>query len=144
MSLDSQISTQRPPSKLAEFFVRYGVLLAALVAISVWSWQSLTPQPLFATEDERVQFLASVGAPPSTRIITLVTEWCPACKSLDHNLEERKIPHVRLDIERDPAGAALFQKVYGITSSNSIPKIILDKDIVSQPKLFLELAKGQE
>lgn len=140
----SSPSTQRPSSKFAELLSRHGILIAIIVAISIWLWQSLTPQQLFATEDERVQFLASVGAPPSTRIITLGTEWCPACKSLDHTLKEREIPYVRLDVENDPKGEELFRRVYGITSSNSIPKIILDKDIVSQPKLFLELAKGAQ
>lgn len=142
MPSQPQNSPQRTSSKLAEFISRHGVLIAIIAVIVIWFWQSLTPQQLFATDEERVQFLASVGAPPSTRIITLGAEWCPACKSLDHNLKERGIPYVNLDVERDPAGEALFRKVYGITSSNSIPKIILDKDIVSQPKLYLELARG--
>ena len=136
-------STQRTPSKIVDLLSRHGLLIAMAIALSIWIWQSLTPQQLFATEEERVQFLASVGAPPSTRIITLGTEWCPACESLDHNLKERGIPHVRLDVETDPKGEELFRRVYKITSSNSIPKIILDKDIVSQPKLFWELAKGE-
>ncbi len=143
MSTTPSPSNPSPSSKLIEILSRHGLLIAMAVGISIWIWQSLTPQQLFATEEERIQFLASVGAPPSTRIITLVTEWCPACKSLDHNLKERGIPHVRLDVENDPKGEELFRKVYRITSSNSIPKIILDKDIVSQPKLFLELAKGE-
>jgi glutaredoxin len=126
-------------SPLAEFVSRYGVLILVIIVGAIWLRQMLIPQELFASEDARVQFLASVGAPPSTRIITLVTEWCPACKQLDHTLSEEGIPHVRLDIEREPAGRELFQKVYEITGSNSIPKIILDRNIVSRPKLFLEL-----
>lgn len=144
MSLKDPSSGQHPSSKFAELLSRHSLTFLIVAVAGIWLWQSFIPQQLFATEDERVQFLTSVGAPPSTRIITLVTEWCPACKSLDHELTERKIPHVRLDVEKDSAGGELFQRVYAITSSNSIPKIILDKDIVSRPQLFLELAKGEK
>jgi glutaredoxin len=128
---------QRPRSKLLEFISRHTLLLAMLCLVGVWTWQSLTPQQLFATEEARVEFLKSVGEPPSTRIITLVTEWCPACKQLEHQLTEDNIPHLALDIEHNPVGAELFKKVYAVTKSNSIPQIILDRDIVSRAKLFL-------
>ena len=101
----------------------------------------MTPQQIFATEDERVQFLSSAGAPPSVRIITLGTEWCPACKQLEHKLSTDNVPHVALDVETDPNAGALFRRAADVTGSNSVPKIILDRDIVSQPKLFLELAR---
>lgn len=144
MSLKDGSSGHPPSSKFAEFISRHSLTVIIIAVVGIWIWQSFIPQQLFATEDERVQFLASVGAPPSTRIITLVTEWCPACKSLDHELTERGIAHVRLDVEKDSAGGELFRRVYAITASNSIPKIILDKDIVSRPQLFLELAKGKK
>ena len=100
----------------------------------------MTPRQLFVTEEERVQFLTSAGASPSIRIITLGTEWCPACKQLEHRLATDNVPHLALDIEKDAAAGALFRRVADITGSNSVPKIILDKNIVSQPKLFVELA----
>lgn len=119
---------------------RNGVFILALIALALWGWRAMTPRQLFATDEERVQFLSSVGSPPSIRIITLGTEWCPACKQLEHQLTSDNVPHLALDVEHDAAGRDLFRRVAEITGSNSIPKVILDKDIVSRPKLFMELA----
>ncbi len=118
---------------------RNAVFILALLVLALWGWRAMTPQELFANEEERVQFLSSVGAPPSIRIITLGTEWCPACKQLEHQLTSDNVPHLALDVEHDAAGRELFRRVAEITGSNSIPKIILDKNIVSRPKLFMEL-----
>lgn len=127
-------------NKILRFTYRNAVFILAIIFIAVWGWRAMTPQQLFATEEERLQFLSSVGAPPSIRIITLGTEWCPACKQLEHQLTSDNIPHLALDVEQDAAGRDIFRRVAEITGSNSIPKIILDKDIVSRPKLFMELA----
>ena len=108
----------------------------------MWAWQAMTPQQLFATDEERVRFLSAAGIPSSIRIITLGTEWCPACKQLELHLTTDNIPHLALDVEKNPAAGELFRRAAEITGSNSVPKIILDKDIVSQPKLFVELARG--
>lgn len=121
---------------------RNAVPILVVVFLAMWGWRSMTPQQLFATEEERAQFLSSVGAPSSMRIITLGADWCPACKQLEHKLTTDNVPHLTLDVENNPAAGELFRRAAEITGSNSIPKIILDKDIVSQPKLFLELAKG--
>ena len=126
--------------RVIDLAYRNAVLVLAVIVIALWVWRAMTPRQLFATEQERIQFLSSVGAPPSTRIITLGTEWCPACKQLEHQLTSDNIPHLALDVEEDAAGRDLFRRVAEITGSNSIPKIILDKDIVSRPKLFMELA----
>ena len=142
-TMSPELPQRSPMSKLADLLYRNGVLIAMIVVCGLWIWQSLTPQELFATEEERRQVLLSVGAEPSTRLITLGTEWCPACKQLDLELNERGIRHLRLDVEKDPAGEALFRKVYAATGSNSIPKIILDRNIVSRPTLFLELSRGK-
>jgi glutaredoxin len=122
---------------------RNAVLILIVIVLSLWGWRALTPRQLFATEEQRVQFLSSVGASPSIRIITLGTEWCPACKQLEHHLTSDNVPHLALDVENDAAGRDLFRRVAEITGSNSIPKIILDKDIVSRPKLFMELANDE-
>lgn len=127
-------------NKMLGLIYRNAVFILALFVLALWGWRAMTPQQLFATEEERVQFLSSAGAPPSIRIITLGTEWCPACKQLEHHLTSDNVPHFALDIEHDAAGRDLFRRVAEITGSNSIPKIILDKDIVSRPKLFMELA----
>lgn len=135
---------QHPASNLKEFLSRHAVSIGLLIVCGLWMWQSLMPRELFATEEDRQQVLLSVGADPSTRLIILVTDWCPACKQLEHELAERKVPHVRLDAEKDPIGQALFRRVYGVTGSNSIPKIILDRNIVSRPTLFLKLSGETE
>jgi glutaredoxin len=126
----------------SQFIHRNAVLILVTLFIGVWGWNVMTPRRLFATEGERAQFLSSVGAPSSIRIITLGTEWCPACKQLEHKLSTDNVPHITLDVEKNPAGGALFRRAVEVTGSNSVPKIILDRDIVTQPKLFLELARG--
>ncbi len=130
------------PNKSIEFIYRNTVIFALAILSLLWGWRTMTPQQLFATEEERAQFLSSAGVAPSVRIITLGTEWCPACKQLELKLTADKIPHLALDIEKNPNASALFRRAADVTGSNSVPKIILDKDIVSQPKLFLELARG--
>jgi len=134
------MSTTR--SKLASLLTRHSLLIAVICLVGIWTWQALTPQQLFATEEERVKFLTSIGMSPSIRIITLVTEWCPACKGLEHQLTEKHIPHLVLDVEHSAVGSDLFRKVYAVTKTNAIPQIILDKDIVGRSRLFLELAKS--
>jgi len=129
-------------NKAIEFIYRNAVIILLVIFVLMWGWRTMIPQQIFATEDERVQFLSSVGAPPSIRIIILGTEWCPACKQLEHKLSTDNVPHVALDVERDPNAGTLFRRAADVTGSNSVPKIILDRDIVSQPKLFLELARG--
>jgi glutaredoxin len=135
----------RPPSPLSrsvKLIYRNTVPILFAIFVAMWGWRAMTPQQLFATEDERARLLSAVGASPSIRVITLGTEWCPACKQLEQSLTSDKVPHVALDVEKDRIGGELFRRAAQITGSNSIPKIILDKDIVSQPKLFVELARG--
>ncbi len=128
-------------SRSIAFMNRNAVLILLFAFFAMWGWRAMTPQLLFATEEERVQFLSSVGAPPSIRVITLGTAWCPACKQLEHKLTADNVPHLALDVENNPTAGNLFRRAAEISGSNSVPKIILDKDIVSQPKLFLELAR---
>jgi len=130
------------PRRCIECIQRNAVLILLTIFLALWGWRAMTPRQLFVTEEERVQFLTSAGASPSIRIITLGTEWCPACKQLEHKLTTDNVPHLALDVEKDAAAGALFRRVADLTGSNSVPKIILDKNIVSQPKLFLELARG--
>ena len=135
----------RPPttfSRSIDFLYRNTVTIVLVIFVVIWGWRAMTPQQLFATEEERARFLSAAGAPSSIRIITLGTEWCPACKQLEHKLTTDTIPHLALDVEKNPAAGELFRRAVEVTGSNSVPKIILDKDIISQPKLFVELARG--
>ena len=121
--------------------LRFGPWIAIALAISIYASRSFTPIEVFATEGVRREFLERVGAAPSTRIIALVTEWCPACKSLEQNLRSKGVDFVKIDIESNNDGRKLFHEVYEITGSNSIPKVILDRNLISQGRLYMELSK---
>jgi glutaredoxin len=110
------------------------VLVASLLAFS--AGRSLLPTEIFASEGERVKFLATIGEPESTRIIALVTDWCPACRSLESDLGDRHIKYARLDIENNPHGRELFKRVSAATGSNTIPKVILDRNVVARGQLL--------
>lgn len=132
----SSANSLPPPSSGAR---RYAIIFIAAVVVLVWLVNTLTPREVFPSDSERNEFLSSIGEPSTTRIIALVTEWCPACKQLERMLEKDDIPFARLDIEKDPKGAALFKKIATETGSNSIPKIILDRHVVSRGQLLIEL-----
>lgn len=136
-------SSETPFQKLGAFLSSFGPWLLLTILVSLYIWRSVAPVEIFATEGERRELLAKVGASPSTRIITLVTDWCPACKALEHNLQSNGTDFVRLNIERSNEGRRLFQRSYELTGENSIPKIILDRNLVSQGQLYLELAKTE-
>lgn len=134
---------ETPFQKAAAFASSFGPWVLLTVLVSIYIWRSVAPVEIFSTEGERRAFLEAVGAPPSTRIIALVTDWCPACKALEQNLSSNGTEFVRLNIERSNEGRRLFQRSYELTGENSIPKIILDRNIVSQGQLYLELAKTE-
>jgi glutaredoxin len=117
--------------------------LAIGAAVYLYIAQSFTPIEVFTTEGQRREFLERVSAPHSTRVIALVTDWCPACKSLEHNLQSQGVEFVRLDIEKNEQGRRLYQRVFELTGSNSIPKVILDRNLVSQGRLYAELFKKE-
>lgn len=135
-----------PPSNTASLWIeriqRNAVPIVLAIFALVWGWRTMSPKQLFVTDQERAQFLTAAGVSPSIRIITLGAEWCPACKQLENKLTTDNIPHLALDLEKNPAARDLFRRAQEVTGSNSIPKIILDKDVVSPAKLFVELARG--
>lgn len=133
----SRTRKKSPLAQAAEFLYRHGVYVLVVSVLAFSAGRSLLPTEIFASEGERVQFLATIGEPESTRIIALVTEWCPACRSLEQTLAERRIKYARLDIEKDQHGREVFERVYAATGSNTIPKIILDRSVVSRAQLFL-------
>jgi glutaredoxin len=138
-------ASAHPPTTFGrsiEFLHRNTVPILFAIFIAMWGWRAMTPKQLFATEEERARVLSAAGAPSSTRIIVLGTEWCPACTQLKYKLTTDNIPHLALDVENNPAAGELFRRAVEIDGSRSVPKIVFDKDIVSQPKLFMELARG--
>jgi len=126
-----------PLHRAGELVYRYGIYAFVAVALAFSAGRALIPTEIFASEGERVKFLATIGEPESTRIIALVTDWCPACRGLEQTLVERRIKYARLDIEKDQHGRDLFERVYAATGSNTIPKIILDRSVVSRAQLFV-------
>jgi glutaredoxin len=44
-------------------------------------------------------------AAPHDRVIVYRTSWCAACKQLEQHLNERRVPFVAHDIEKDPIAA---------------------------------------
>jgi len=124
-------------SRASDLLYRYGVYAIAATFLGVSIVRSLTPIEIFASEAERQNFLSSIGEADPTRIIALVTEWCPACRNLESELNDRHIKYARLDIEKDRHGRELFDRVYAATGSNTIPKVILDRNVVARAQLFL-------
>ena len=115
-------SWSRFSSALAKF-----APLFLLVLFLCWQLSSnLIPQRIFATEEERKIFFASIGQNPEKRVIALVTVWCPACKAMEANLAANQIPYVRLDIEQSIQGRSLYDKSVSLTGQRGIPQVIVD------------------
>lgn len=125
-----------PRARAVEFLNRYGMYIVVASVLAFSAGRSLLPTEIFASEGERVKFLATIGEPESTRIIALVTDWCPACRSLESDLNDRHITYARLDIENNPHGRELFKRVSAATGSNTIPKVILDRNVVARGQLL--------
>ena len=125
-----------PLHRAGELVYRYGIYAFVAVALAFSAGRALIPTDIFASEGERVKFLATIGEPESTRIIALVTDWCPACRSLESDLNDRHITYARLDIENNPHGRELFKRVSAATGSNTIPKVILDRNVVARGQLL--------
>jgi glutaredoxin len=113
-----------------EWIHRYLFHVVIAGAIVFYIWSSMQPQILFANENERVSFFQSLGATPSSRVVVLVTEWCPACKALEANLKAEGLPFIRVDVENSRPGLELFKKAADVSGSNAIPKVIVDRRLV--------------
>lgn len=109
-------------------FVVWGAPLLVIVGAIVWIFlYSSLPKDVFATEDERRNFVISVGENPEKRVIALVTSWCPACKAMEGYLQQSGIPFVRLDIEQSPIGRRLYDRSVELTGARGIPQVIVDR-----------------
>jgi glutaredoxin len=91
---------------------------------------------VFASDAERQQFDVRIGNHAHVPTLVLVTEWCPACKSLQHALDNQRVPYVALDVEHDQAGGELFSRCVSEGASQSIPKVIYGLQMIPQGKLF--------
>lgn len=91
---------------------------------------------VFASDTERRQFDARIGNHAHVPTLLLVTEWCPARKSLQHELDSQHMPYVALDVEHDQAGGELFSRCVSGGASQSIPKVIYGLQMIPPSKLF--------
>ena len=116
-----------PYRQLWDMVLKFAPLAAVIVAIGWLFVQSSLPKDVFASEEERVSFLSSVGEDPDKRVIALVTSWCPACKAMEVSLAQSGIPYVRLDIEQSPLGRKLYDRSVELTGVRGIPQVVVDR-----------------
>ena len=91
---------------------------------------------VFASDAERRQFDVRISNHANVPTLLLVTEWCPACKSLQYALDSQRVPYVALDVEHNQAGGELFSRCVSEGASQSIPKVIYERQMIPQGKLF--------
>ncbi len=127
------MTTETFVDKAADLLHRYGLILIGVAALAFFVVDRSTPRQLFDSLQERQAFFRSVGQ-PETRVLVLVTEWCPACKSLEAALSREEIPFTRIDVEQSQPGARLFMKAAQRTSSQGVPKVVVD-DYVIRPSV---------
>lgn len=110
-----------------DWFLRVAPIVVVVGAIVWVILQSSLPKDVFASEEERRLFISSVGEDPNTRVIALVTSWCPACKAMESSLHQSGIRFVRLDIEQSPPGRRLYDRSVELTGARGIPQVVVDK-----------------
>ncbi len=114
--------------------------LLAAAALVLFLNARQAPVELFKTDEERAAFMRAVGADPETRVIALVTSWCGACRAAEDGLAEAGIPFVRLDIESNGPGAALFERAVAAGTSRAIPKLVVGRFLVDRRDVFAAAA----
>jgi glutaredoxin len=116
--------------RIADWIHRYGLIVVGLAAVAFVMWDNPRSARLFDSPQERTAFFRLV-ARPETRVLVLVTEWCPACKGLEAALASEQIPFTRITVEESEPGARLFTKAAQRTRSRGVPKVIVDDTLVS-------------
>ena len=129
---------------MKEFAARWCVPVVLGLFVLVILLREAAPQTIFASEQERVQFLQEIDEPSSIRVVALVTDWCPACRSLESSLNSAKIPFARVNIEQSEPGRKLFERCIQAGGSRGIPKVILDREMVSARAVFAAFSAGGE
>jgi len=73
---------------------------------------------------------ALVPAAPSDtapkKVEIFVTSWCGYCKKLEAFLKTNHIDYTRYDVERDEAGAEIFEKIGG----EGVPVVRIGKEVI--------------
>jgi glutaredoxin len=120
--------------RIAEWLHRYGLIIVGISALIFFTLDISTSKQLFDSSGERATFFRSV-AKSETRVLLLVTEWCPACKSLESDLAAEQISFTRIDVEQSQPGASLFAKAAQRTGSQGVPKVIVDDNLI-RPSVY--------
>ncbi len=100
------------------------------------------PVEVFSSDEELHRFKVEAGIPYERKIILLVTEWCPACKALEHSLNERGTKFSVLDVETSVMGSKLYSVCLSKGAPQSVPKVIYEREMISQSDLFKRLVVG--
>ncbi len=58
-----------------------------------------------------------------TGVTVYMASWCPACKSLERDLRDRRIPFGEIDIEQNPRA---FERARAATGESVIPQTSVD------------------
>lgn len=127
------MTTETFVDKAAVLLHRYGLILVGVAVLAFFLVDRFTPRKLFDSTEERQAFFRSVEQ-GETRVLVLVTEWCPACKGLEADLSREEIPFTRIDVEQSQPGARLFMKAAQRTNSQGVPKLVVD-DYVIRPSV---------
>ena len=117
--------------------------LAMVVFLAALVLRSQDPIQVFASEQERSDFMKSIGAQEQIRLIALVTDWCPACRAFEASLESAHIPYARVNIEENSAGRALFEKGVALGAPRAIPQAVFGLSIVGQAEAFKQAVAEQ-
>lgn len=102
------------------------------------------PIQVFASEDERLRFLQEIGEERDVKLIALVTEWCPACRSLESSLDQLGVEYATADLDRSIPGQQLFERCVRLGGSRGIPKTIYGLEMVSAQDAVSRLKKEQQ
>jgi len=79
--------------------------------------------------------------PPATGLVTIYsTEWCGYCHRLAAQLDRAGVAYTEIDIEQDPAAAALVMSVNG--GNRTVPTVVFeDGTALTNPSLKQVLEK---
>lgn len=112
------------------------LVLAVFASFYLLFLRRMEPIQVFASEQERAEFMRTLGEPEDVEIIALVTDWCPACRSFESLLDESKVRYARVNIEQSAPGRALYEKAVGLGAPRSIPQAIRGLKLVDRREIF--------
>jgi glutaredoxin len=117
--------------RVSDWMHRYAFVIVVVIVVLVsLGREQFGSKQLFASAEERQAFFRTVST-PETRVVTLVTSWCPACRNLEAQLQQEGIQFTRIDIDESTQGRKLFERAADMSGSRGIPKVVVDLSLVS-------------